>query len=72
VLTNFSSPDADYALLPLIGVSVFTVLPLVIIYIFSETFKCIKRKKDAKKSRKSDLIIEEIEKLTTSKSINSP
>ena len=56
ILTNFPSPQVEYAMLPLISVAIFTAIPLVIIYIISRIYGCIVgRKKEVSDVELNDI-----------------
>lgn len=41
ILTNFPSPEAEYAFLPLVAVALFTGVPLYIVYIIRQLIRCL-------------------------------
>lgn len=49
ILTNFPSPEAEYAFLPLVAVALFTGTPLYIVYLIRQLVRCYLKKdnKDA-------------------------
>lgn len=44
ILTNFPSPEAEYAFLPLVAVALFTGFPLYIVYIIRQLVRCLKNR----------------------------
>lgn len=44
IFTNFPSPESDYAMVPLLGISLYTAVPLSFILISKETFKYVRKK----------------------------
>lgn len=63
MFTNFPSPEADYAALPLIGVSLFTNLPLYLIYLITRVYHHFQKKRKNQKNKTNNLNLEETEKL---------
>jgi hypothetical protein len=53
VITNFPSPDADFAVLPLIAVAFLTNIPLYIVLLIRKVYKLIKNWMNKRKPNKT-------------------
>lgn len=80
VITNFPSPDSDFAVLPLIAVAFLTNMPLYFVLLIRKVYGLIKKylnnKKKPKKTIESTLEVskqnDESQQMLTSPNSNSP